>query len=160
MNMNERLPRMFEEFQPLTPFRGHDFWDRMFDFSFPMNFFAKPLKSQEMNDSTFLPKIDLHSDDQKYTLEAELPGMKKEDIHLEIDNGYLTLRGQRQESTDKEEKGYQLHERHFGSFTRSMRLPDDALTEQISAKQKDGMLTVEIPRNAQKQAQQIAVEQA
>ena len=155
MKMNECLPRVFDECPPLRPLRSPDLWDELFAPRFPVNF----LDFGTVNASACLPKIDLHSDEHKYTLQAELPGMTKDDVHLEIEAGCLTLHGERHENSHSKENGYELHERHFGSFTRKFTLPEDALIDKITASQKDGLLTIAIPRES-KPAQRIPVQSA
>ena len=158
MNTCERLPRMFKEIHPLTPFKENDLWQNICT---PWKIFSDLGRSQTNLNNECLPKIAVHSDEKQYCIEAELPGMAKEDIHLEMNNGYLTLQGERHESCEHhEEDGYWLHERHFGSFSRSIRLPEDAQTEQITASHKDGLLSIVIPRQAKAQAKAIPVQEA
>ncbi|MBO4336186.1 MAG: Hsp20/alpha crystallin family protein [Desulfovibrio sp.] len=155
MKTNERFPRLFDECPTPRPLRSPDLWDELFSPRFPMNF----VDSKTVNASACLPKIDLTSDEHTYTLQAELPGLTKDDVHLEIEDGCLTLHGERHESSHSKEDGYELHERHFGSFTRKLTLPEDALIDKITASQKDGLLTIAIPRES-KPAQRIPVQSA
>lgn len=98
------------------------------------------------------PAADISESDDAYVIKADLPGVKKEDVRIELGDGLLTLSGQRHE--EKEEKGENRLrvERFFGSFSRSFGVPDDADVNAISAEQKDGAVTIRIPRLKQKPA--------
>ena len=110
----------------------------------------------------FLPDIDLTSDEKNYVMKVELPGVSPEDVDIKLDDGVLTISGEKkEESTDDKTKSH-VKERRFGSFMRSMTLPEDADAEHISASSKDGVLTISIPRKAPEkpQARTITVQKA
>lgn len=92
------------------------------------------------------PSVDISETDTAYLIKAEIPGVRKEDTKVRIQNGMLTIQGQRNQ--EKEEKGAKFHriERTFGSFLRSFRLPDDAADSGVTAEFKDGMLNVTLPK--------------
>lgn len=96
--------------------------------------------------ANWAPAVDISETDSAYQIRAELPGMKKDEIKLTVDQGVLTLSGERKvETQDKDQKHHRI-ERSFGSFTRSFVLPPDAVADGISAECKDGVLTVRIAR--------------
>ena len=120
--------------------------DRMFDASFPWKV-MQALNPEEgrMKQRDFAPVFDFHSDPEKYTLVAEIAGVPKEQVKLEVHQGVLTLSGEKkEEKTEGQNK--QIFERSFGCFERSLKLPADAAEDQISASHKDGVLTITIPR--------------
>ena len=104
------------------------------------------------------PSCNVSETNEEYRIEAELPGVKQEDLEVNIDERVLTLRGERRE--EKEEKGKKYHrvESSYGSFTRSFTLPDDASEDEIAAEYKDGLLIVRIPRIEPKESKARSVE--
>lgn len=98
------------------------------------------------------PVVDITESAGEYLLKAELPGLKKEDIKLDLSNGVLTLSGER--STEREDKGEKYHriERSYGRFSRSFAVPEDVQLDQIKADCKDGVVSVHLPRAENKPA--------
>jgi len=94
------------------------------------------------------PRVDIVETDEAFQIKAELPEIRKEDVKVTIDNGALTIQGERKQ--EKEEKGKKFHriERHYGSFMRSFSLPDNVDQGKIKASFKDGMLTLDLPKSA------------
>ena len=119
--------------------------DRMFDASFPYKIMKGLGIPSEIQNFGFNPVFDFKSDPEKYTLLAEIPGVPKDQVKLEVQHGVLTLSGEKKEEKI-EGANKQVQERCFGSFERSLTLPEDAVEEQISASHKDGLLTITIPR--------------
>ena len=96
----------------------------------------------------FAPRMDVTETETEYRIEAELPGLAEKDIAVTLENGVLTLTGERREELEKEDekRGFRHRETFRGRFERSLALPDDADEKGVSAKYKNGVLTVEIPR--------------
>lgn len=92
------------------------------------------------------PASEASSDETAYTIAVELPGVEAEDVELAIDDGVLTLEGEKK--TSREEKGetWYFSERPYGAFSRSFRLPPDAGAGKVKADMKDGVLTVTVAR--------------
>lgn len=142
-------------------FRGvsqlHDDIDRIFGgfMGRPEN---EPVSPEKMAD--FLPDIDLTSDEKTYQMKVELPGVPPENVDIKLDGGVLTISGEKKEETVDDKTKTHVKERRFGSFMRSMTLPEDADADNISASSKDGVLTVSIPRKAPEkpQARTISVQ--
>lgn len=103
------------------------------------------------------PVVDITEDDKSYTFKAELPDLKKEDVHVTVENGILTLRGERK--AEKEEKGRKYHriERSYGSFLRSFTLPGDVDANKVNASYKEGLLTVTVAKSEAAKPRQIDV---
>ena len=92
------------------------------------------------------PAVDISEKDREYLVKAQLPGVKKEDVKVELLNGVLTLSGERKyEKEEKTEKTHRI-ESAYGSFMRSFVVPEDVLAERIAADYKDGMLCVHLPK--------------
>jgi HSP20 family protein len=109
--------------------------------------FARSAISDEaLKGVDFTPSINVSETPQAYLIKAELPGVKKEDVNLTVENGLLTLRGERKyESEHKDEKVHRV-ESSYGSFMRQFRVPEDASAEGIEASYKDGVLNVRLPK--------------
>ncbi len=107
-----------------------------------------PGRSEEtMTLTEWSPSVDIGETDQEFIVKAELPEVKKEDIKVNVDDGTLSISGERR--AEKQEKGLRYHrvERAYGRFTRSFSLPDEADADKITSDFKDGILTVHLPKN-------------
>src|SRR5215469_815999 len=92
------------------------------------------------------PSVDISESDGEYLIRAALPAVKKEDVSVTIDDGMLTLSGERrQKEEQKDEKFYKV-ENFYGSFSRSFALPDAINASAIRAESKDGVLTIHVPK--------------
>ena len=105
----------------------------------------------------FLPAIDVSDDDQSYTITVELPGGKKDDVHVEVHDDMLTIRGEKKSEREEKKERSRYIERSYGSFSRSFSLPPDADPERLEASFKDGVLTIQIPRTQESKPRQIAI---
>lgn len=123
----------------LIPFGRNDRTLLNFFDDFEKRFFDHPAKAF----AGF--KIDIVDNGDSYQLEAELPGYKKEDIRIDLDGEYLTIRAEQSEEKKDEQKNYIRQERRFGSYARSFNVSDIA-TEDISAEYRDGILHLTIPK--------------
>ena len=103
------------------------------------------------------PLVDIKEQGDKVSIHAELPGVKKEDINIELKDGMLTISGEkRDQKTEKTDK-YHRVERSFGKFSRSMAVPKQVTEEQIKANFDNGVLEVSSPRPQEKQTKRIKV---
>jgi HSP20 family protein len=106
------------------------------------------------------PSVDISETDKEYVVKADLAGVKKEDVKVDVQNGVLTLSGERKfEQEEKDQKHHRV-ERAYGSFTRSFTLPDNVLQDKISADSKDGVINVHLPKTdiTKSSAKKIAVQ--
>jgi len=103
------------------------------------------------------PSVDISETDTAYLVKAEIPGVKKEDVKVSIQDGMLTIQGERKQ--EKEEKGKKFHrvERCYGSFMRSFRMPDDADEGKVKAEFKDGMLNITLLKSEKAKPKQVNV---
>ena len=95
------------------------------------------------------PRVDIAETDKEFVIKAEIPEVKREDVKVTVENGVLTLQGERKQ--EKEEKGKKFHrvERYYGSFTRSFTVPDNVNEKKIKASFKDGVLNLQLPKVAE-----------
>jgi HSP20 family protein len=97
-------------------------------------------------DTDFLPTVNSREDDKAYYLEVDLPGVKKEDISLTVENGVLTVCGERKSKEEVKEENYYKVESNYGKFSRSFSLPKTIDDNKIEAKTQDGVLELTIPK--------------
>ncbi len=104
--------------------------------------------------------MDITEDEKEFVIKAELPELRREDVSVKVEDGILTLTGERK--FEKEEKGKKYHrvERAYGSFARSFRLPEEADPEKVSAEFKDGVLLVHLVKDEKTQKRAIEVKVA
>jgi len=95
---------------------------------------------------TFSPKIDISEEKDKINVVAEIPGVKKQDIKITLQDNILTIEGEKKQETEKKEKNYYRSERMFGSFKRSFTLPTEVDSEKVEAKFEDGMLNISLKK--------------
>jgi HSP20 family protein len=99
----------------------------------------------EGREREWTPAIDVTRDNGDLVVRADVPGIKPEEIKIEVQDDTLTLSGKHEESKEDKEKGYVRRERRFGAFSRSMALPAGVDAGKIKARTKDGVLEVKIP---------------
>jgi len=105
----------------------------------------------------FVPVTNFYDKDGKYYLTAELPGIKKEDISIDVDDGTVTIRGKRKAEKEEEGADYYLKESSYGSFSRSFRLPSEVEEDKVDAKFADGVLTLIMPHKASEKRRKIEI---
>ncbi|KIK67628.1 hypothetical protein GYMLUDRAFT_36367 [Collybiopsis luxurians FD-317 M1] len=99
------------------------------------------------------PKMDLHEDKEKNLVTAtfEFPGVKKEDVQLDMHNGRLTVAAETRQSEDREQDGYAVRERSYGKLSRTLQLPQGVKEEEVKASMENGILTVTFPKASAEQ---------
>ncbi|QTA37277.1 Hsp20/alpha crystallin family protein [Thermosipho ferrireducens] len=115
--------------------------------------FMRPVR----RDYSFYPRVDAYETDKEVVIEAELPGMKKEDVKIVVEDGVLTIHGERKFNREEKGKNYKIVERAEGKFERSFALPDYVDVEKIKAKFSDGVLVIELPKKVEKARKVIDV---
>ena len=129
--------------------------DTLFEMPFWSNF-----GGQSQLFSGWSPALDLYQNNDNVVVRVELPGMRKEDIEISLQDGMLTISGERKSEKHEQSAGYERIERTAGSFKRRFALPDTAQTESIKARFINGVLEVSIPKQAQPAATRVTVEAA
>jgi HSP20 family protein len=127
--------------------------------------FDRPMGRRENGKETltvadWIPTVDIEEGDQEYHITAELPGLRKEDVKITLQDGVLTLQGERKQ--EREEGGRRLHrvERSYGAFGRSFALPDVMDEAKVSAEFKDGVLYIRLPKSEKAKPKAIEVKVA
>jgi HSP20 family protein len=127
--------------------RLHDELDRMFqEFALPSFF---PTWSEQ---GRWAPALDLYEKDGNLIVEAELPGIPKEAVKLSCTDHTLTIQGETKKETEEKKEGYYRSERRFGSFYRSVALPEEVDFQKARAEYKDGVLRITLPKSAKAEA--------
>ena len=105
----------------------------------------------------WIPTVDISETDGEYQIKAEIPDVRKEDVKVSLEDGVLTIQGERKQ--EKEEKGKKYHriERSYGSFVRSFSLPDVIDEEKVKAEFKDGVLNLHLPKSEKAKPKAIEV---
>lgn len=126
--------------------------NRIFHSNIPAQF-----SGEEMASGGWVPSVDIYESEGEIILEAELPGMKREDFDVSIENNVITLKGERHFEKNDEGDNYHRVERAYGSFTRSFSLPRSVSAEETSADFKNGILRVSLPKKEEAKARKIEV---
>ncbi len=113
--------------------------------------------SSDVVTSRWRPAVDIKEEKDRFVIYADLPGVDPKDIEITMDQGVLTLKGERSEETKEEREGYKRVERVSGSFYRRFSLPDTADFDHIEAKGKNGVLEITLPKHEKVQARKITV---
>ncbi len=135
----------------MTPWFG---FDRFFD-DFDRSFGVAPFKEGE---GAWSPAVDIYEDDKAITLKAELPDMEEKDLDVRVEEGHLTIKGEKKFENEEKKENFHRIERRYGSFQRTFALPDTVDAESIEAKYDKGVLKVVAPKvEKPKNARTIAV---
>lgn len=143
-----RTPALWDPFRELETF---------FEDWRPLEFSSRFRRLLEQRPAAFAPAIDVHEGDDEYIVTAEVPGVARNEITVEVDEGMLTLRGEKKTEREEKKERRRWVERTYGAFSRSFRLPSDALVDKIDASFKDGVLTIKIPKSEARKPRTIAV---
>ena len=126
-------------------------FNRMFDFPFA------PFAEETFPLTNWVPACDIYETDKEIVLKAEVPGLKKEDVFVSIENNLLTIRGERKFEGEVKREDYHRVERSYGEFLRSFTLPAFIDANKILAEFKDGLLWVFLPKREEAKPKQIEV---
>jgi HSP20 family protein len=140
---------MLSLYRPLTDLFRDDFIEREF------GALLRPAPSDRREG--FHPAVAVVDAEDAYLIKAELPGVSPEQIELKVENGVLTLTGERQHESTGEEAGYRRVERRYGRFSRSFTLPEGTPAESIEAHADNGVLTVTVPKPARQSSRQVEI---
>jgi len=124
-------------------------------------FTAVPRRSGEdrenMTVAEWAPTVDITEDEKEYLIKAELPEVRREDVKVTLENGVLTITGERKLAREENGKRYHRIERAYGSFARSFTVPDDADDAKVGAEFKDGVLSVHLIKSEKARPRSIEV---
>lgn len=111
----------------------------------------------EKGDAMWTPTMDIHETDKEFLVQAELPGVKKEDIHVEVEHGVMTVSGERRYEKENDDGNAHHIERAYGRFMRSFSLPTNVDTEHVDASMNDGVLEVHLTKKESEKTKTIKV---
>ena len=134
MGIQDRVNRLFEEF--LTRGRGRE---------------------EGVEAGAWMPAVDIYETNDDLVVKAELPGVEKDQIGVEVKGGVLTLRGERRHEKDVKEENYHRIERGYGNFLRSFALPASVEEEKVSARLTGGVLEIHLPKKAEAKPKQVKI---
>jgi HSP20 family protein len=142
-----------EEERGLSPWGLYSGVERLFDDFFGV---SRDLGFPALGRS-WAPAVDIEETEADYRLKAELPGLRKEDVKISVEDNVLTLSGERRE--EKTEKNRKVHrvERSYGSFTRSFSLPSSIAADKVTAAYKDGVLEIVVPKREEARPRQVEI---
>ena len=143
------------------PTKTKNFWDEFFNEDFenmfslvPRRMFSNPEITRR---SSWYPRVNVHENTDSLVFEAEIPGMKKEDVDVTIENNILSIKGELKFEKDDESKNYHRIERYYGSFDRAFTLPNNVKVEDASADFADGVLTISLPKKSEAKPRKITI---
>lgn len=117
-------------------------------------------KQEAMRVSQWMPLVDIVEDAKEYLIKAELPEVRKDEVKVTVENGVLTISGERRYEKEEKDKRYHRVERAYGSFARSFGMPEDADDSKVSAEFKDGVLTVHLAKSEKARPKSIETKPA
>jgi HSP20 family protein len=165
--MGSQLPvrstgsREMRAFEPVLDLRRQ--MDRLFDDFFtggPLGSWLGSMKGgATLGAFESLPRIDMHEEEKELCVEADVPGVKPSDVDVRLDGDMLTISGEKRMESERKEEDYQVMERSYGRFRRTIQLPFAPNPEQVRAECRDGVLTVHLPMQPQEErSRRIEVE--
>lgn len=124
------------------------------------NEFARPAfeESEEAAKASFVPAVDVYEDAQNLVLKLEVPGVKPEDIDIQLENNSLVIKGERRFEAEEKAENFHRIERRFGSFARSFTLPQTVDAENVSASYDAGVLKISLAKKAEAKPRQVKIE--
>ena len=140
-----------------NPLREMAALDQGLDRCFEDSFFAPRRLNGETNLSTWNPAVDIYEESDRFVIKAELPGLDRKDIEVDLNDRVLTLKGERSYENEVKEDGDYRKERAFGKFQRAFALPANLNADEIKAEFKDGLLTINIPKPEEEKPKQITI---
>lgn len=128
--------------------------NRMFD-----NFFGMPRKVEKSDRELYwTPRVNVEETDEQFEVTAELPGLNKGDVKIEVKDHVMTFTGEKKTENEKKDRNVHLYERAYGKFCRTFTLPDNVDVDNIAAEFKDGILRIDMPKTEEAKPRQIEVQ--
>ncbi len=121
------------------------------------NAFGSLLSRDYYDEDRLSPSVDVYEKSDKYVINAEIPGLSKEEIKIDVKDGALTISGEKKYEEKKEDENYIRVERRYGKFERRFNLPENVNVESVSANYKNGVLEVSLPKKEEAKPKQIDV---
>jgi HSP20 family protein len=149
---------MLDRLFPVHRARGHAQQNQPADiFSIMEPFFAAPF-SENAPYRKLTPSVDVSETEDSITVNAELPGLSPEDVELHVENNYLVLRGEKKSEHEEKKKNSVHRECVYGGFSRAIPLPAEIQADKVTAKFKNGVLKVTLPKSEKAQTRRISID--
>lgn len=140
-------------FSPVSDLRGMQREiDRMFDGVFPVR-----AANGNSGATAWAPRVDVIDNDDAYLVHVDVPGVSKDDLKINYQDGILSISGERKHANEEREDNYLRVERSYGRFDRSFKLPQSVDVAKIEAKYNDGVLTVTVPKAEESKPREISI---
>ncbi len=152
MNLLRNKPRDFGLMELPTLTRRREEMERMFDRAV-----RDPFELLRPERDAWMPLLDVTENEGEYIVKAEVPGMTAKDVNVSMTGNRLTISGQKEDTKEEKREGFFMRERSFGSFNRSIEMPEGVDPDKIVAEQTDGLLTVKIGKIKPVKPRQIPV---
>ena len=146
---------VWKPFGELAPFRDFEWMRRDMDRLWNSFFERGTLRSEEGGE--WLPSLDVAETKNEIVVKAEVPGLEPKDIDISLSDGLLTIKGEKKQEREEKEKNYHLVERSYGSFARSIRLPNEVQSDKINASYKNGVLKIVLPKSEEAKKKEIKI---
>lgn len=155
MNMLTRLENRWNPFKDMEDLQRRLFgaWDRL-----PMDRYFD--RDENVTATEWLPSVDISEDAKEYLIKVEVPGIEKDQVKVTVENGVLTITGERKFEKEEKDKKYHRVERSYGSFVRSFTLPENTDGSKVRAEYKDGVLKVHLEKDEKAKPKSIDVKVA
>ena len=132
---------------------NHNHFEKMFD-----DFFGVNRRRMDLQNFDWTPRVNVEEQEDRFEITAEVPGMKKEDIDIEVQDNVLTIKGERRFEKEEEDASYHICERSCGTFQRAFTLPENVKSDDIEAEYQDGILKLALPKVEPQKPKEIKVE--
>ena len=140
-----------------NPWREMNTLQHRFNHLLDDSFFRPGRSDDDLSLGTWHPVVDMYDEDDRVVIKAELPGVDKKDIAVDVKDRVLTLSGERTYDNEVEEENYYRRERAYGKFQRTFSLPADVDSDKIKADFKDGLLKIEVPKPEKQKPKNITI---
>ena len=137
---------------PWRPLKGLEEWERQFD-----DLFGRRMLRLPVEERGWMPSVDIFEKDDKFVVKAELPGMEKDNIEVNLTDHTLTIKGEKKKAEEVKEENYYRSERSYGSFMRTIELPREVHADKVKATFKNGVLEIRVPKTEEAKAKEIKV---
>ena len=131
----------------------HDRFDKMFD-----DFFGVNGRRMDLQNFDWTPRVNVEEQEERFEITVEVPGMKKEEIDIEVQDNVLTIKGERRFGKEEKDTSYHIFERSYGTFKRAFTLPENVKSDDIEAEYRDGILKLALPKAEPQKPKEIKVE--
>jgi|SRR6476661_6313750 len=137
---------------PAVAYLNREPFARLFE-----NFLSEAVQGEEVSNRNWVPPVDIQETEEGYRLQAELPGLTKEDIDITLENNVLRLSGERKFERDVKKESFHRVERTYGTFSRAFSLPQQVNAEGVQAGFENGVLTILVPKAEQAKPRKISI---